>query len=161
MLTVEWLKFMLRLISLFSISVWSPQQACHPPNSSHPCSANTAQWQHLWWCGFRCNAQLQQLYPLQIWNIVDLYCSILNNCIVQYSWNFLFFLVPSYLCPLLTACVLLNTLKEAEWGHITPSCASNKRSLKPRRHSQLIWWASWQALEVATKIFREISCNQT
>lgn len=27
---------------------------------------------------------------------------------------------------------------------------------KPRGYSQLLWWASWQALEVATKIFREI-----
>lgn len=38
--------------------------------------------------------------------------------------------VPSSLHALLNTCVLLHTLKEAEWGHITPSHASYRRSLQ-------------------------------
>lgn len=77
-------------------------------------------------------------------------CSLyrLSLLFAKSRFKFRIFLVPSYLRPLLNTFVLPGSLKEA--GHIT--CFIWE---KPRGHWQL-GWASWQALEVATKIFREI-----
>lgn len=138
MLTVEWLKFILQLTCLFGISVWmrnSPSLQSFKSNSSLLSKHSTTTTFAVLRLSAQCSSQKLSLSftkPAEI------------SC---FSSSLLFMFSSQYLC----------ISQYFERGRPVPykslTCFIQE---KPRGYLQLLWWESWQALEVAAKTFREI-----
>lgn len=138
MLTVEWLKFILQPICLFSISVWT----WHPPSLPSSKSISSPLSRHSTMTAFVVVwlSMQRSLYKLSL--------SFTKSVAISYfSSFFLFTLSSQYLCT-------SQYFERNRPGPYHPLTGFIQE--KPRGCSQLLWWVSWQALEVATEIFREI-----